>query len=127
MKILLDTHIFLWFISKDKSLSNEFKQNLRDQQNEVYLSVASVWEITIKYQLGKLPLPDKAEIYIPTQRKRHQIDSLIIDEGSIKQLAELPRQHRDPFDRIIIAQALQHDLTLATVDKKVRRYPVNLL
>lgn len=76
MKILLDTHIFLWYISGDKRLSIDKRDGIRDSSNEVYLSVVSVWEAIIKYQLGKLPLPQPPETYLPIQRQQHQIMSL---------------------------------------------------
>jgi PIN domain nuclease of toxin-antitoxin system len=127
MKILLDTHIFLWFISGDLRLATSIRDSIRDLDNEVYLSVISVWESTIKYQLGKLPLPESPEIYLPKQRDRHQIVSLALDEISIAHLTKLPSLHRDPFDRMLICQALQHELTIATVDKIICAYPVNVI
>lgn len=80
----------------------------------------------IKSQLGKLPLPGPAAAYLPRQRENHQISSLPIDEASVAQLAALPPLHRDPFDRMLISQALQHDLTIMTVDHAIRAYPVNV-
>ena len=93
MRILLDTHIFLWFISGDSQLSIYTRDLIRDSDNEVYLSVVSVWESIIKYQLGKLPLPETPEIYLPKQRDAHQINSLSIDEASVAQLINLPPLH----------------------------------
>jgi PIN domain nuclease of toxin-antitoxin system len=125
MKVLLDTHIFLWFISGDSRLSADVRDVVRDSDNEIYLSVVSVWECIVKYQLGKLPLPEPPEIYLPKQRDLHQIASLALDEISVSQLAKLPHLHRDPFDRMLICQALQNGLTIATVDAAVRAYPVS--
>ena len=105
MKLLLDTHVFLWFISGDTKLKPELRAAIQDASNEVFLSVAAVWESVIKSQLGKLPLPRPAEVYLPEQRIRHQIASLEIDEETVVELAKLPPIHRDPFDRIMIAQA----------------------
>lgn len=127
MKLLLDTHIFLWFISGDKRLPNSWQKTIRQPENEVFLSVISLWEAIIKYQLGKLPLPQPPEQYLPLQRQRHQIDSLILDEESISRLAKLPSLHRDPFDRILIAQALEHNLTIVTLDEVIYMYPVKVL
>ena len=127
MRILLDTHIFLWFISGDTQLSKDVRDAIRDPDNEVYLSAISVWEILVKYQLGKLPLPEHPETYLPKQRDLHQILSLALDESSVAQLAKLPPLHRDPFDRMIVCQALQNDLTIATVDAAVRAYPVSTI
>ncbi len=127
MRILLDTHIFLWFISGDTQLSADVRDAIRDPDNEVYLSAISVWEILVKYQLGKLPLPEHPETYLPKQRDLHQILSLDLDEITVIQLAKLPPLHRDPFDRMLICQALQNGLTIATVDAAVRAYPVSTI
>jgi PIN domain nuclease of toxin-antitoxin system len=127
MKILLDTHIFLWFISGDNQLSTDLRDAIRDPDNQVYLSAISVWEAIVKYQLGKLPLPEHPETYLPKQRALHQIASLDLDEISVMQLSKLPPLHRDPFDRMLICQALQNGLTIATVDSAVRAYPVSVL
>ncbi len=127
MRLLLDTHVFLWYISADLQLPVAFRDAIRDPANEVYLSVASVWEAVIKYALGKLPLPEAPAEYLPRQREAHRIATLPVEEAALAHLAGLPPRHRDPFDRVLIAQALQHGLTLATVDDAVRAYPVPLL
>ncbi|XCN72624.1 MAG: type II toxin-antitoxin system VapC family toxin [Candidatus Electrothrix aestuarii] len=127
MKILLDTHIFLWFISGDRRLPEHIVSTVRSTKNEVYLSAVSIWEAVIKYKLGKLPLPESPESYLPRQRKRHHIASLPVDEACVMHLSALPSHHRDPFDRMLICQALEHDLVLATVDEKIRNYLVNTL
>jgi PIN domain nuclease of toxin-antitoxin system len=127
MRLLLDTHIFLWLISAAPQLSQETRDIILDTSNDVYLSAASIWETTIKYQLGKLPLPNSPEVYLPHAREQHQIMPLSIDEASVALLASLPLIHRDPFDRILVCQALLHGLTLVTVDNLVRAYPVPLL
>jgi PIN domain nuclease of toxin-antitoxin system len=117
----------IWVVSGDARLPAAFRDAVRDPANEVYLSVASVWEVAIKYGLGKLPLPAPPEDYLPKQRERHGVASLPIEEATLTSLAKLPLLHRDPFDRILVAQALQHDLTVVTVDNAVRAYPVKLL
>lgn len=127
MELLLDTHVFLWFISGDKRLSGAMRDSIRDSNNEVYLSVVSLWEAVIKYQLGRLPLPQPPDSYLPTQRQRHQIASLPLDEASVSQLAHLPQIHRAPFDRMLICQALEHGLTIVTVDDAICAYPVPVL
>jgi len=101
MRLLLDTHIFLWYITADPKLPASFRAAIQDPANEVFLSVVSVWEAVIKHHLGKLPLPAPPASYLPI--------------------------HRDPFDRLLIAQALQHGLTIATVDPDVLTYPIPLL
>lgn len=127
MRILLDTHVFLWFISGDTRLSTDVRDAIRDPDNEAYLSSVSIWETIVKYQLGKLLLPEPPETYLPKQRDLHQIASLALDESSVIQLAKLPPLHRDPFDRMLICQTLQNGLTIATVDAAVRAYSVSVL
>ena len=127
MKLLLDTHVFLWFISADAQLPPEWRDRIRDPGNDVFLSVASVWEAMVKYYIGKLPLPHPPEHYLPIQRVQHQIASLPLDEASVCHLATLPSVHRDPFDRILVCQALEHGLTVVTVDPVFRAYPAPIL
>ena len=126
MKILLDTQIFLWYISADGRLPKLLKEAIIDPNNDVFLSVVSLWEIIVKHQLGKLPLPQSPEVYIPQKRELHQIASLDLDESSVAQLINLPSLHRDPFDRMLICLALQHTMSLATVDRNILQYPVRL-
>ncbi|MGA9771792.1 MAG: type II toxin-antitoxin system VapC family toxin [Blastocatellia bacterium] len=127
MRLLLDTHIFMWFISGDKRLPDIIRDSICDSQNDIYLSVASIWEAIIKNRIGKLPLPASPEIYLPAQRERHFISSLFLDESSVMRLAQLPGIHRDPFDRILICQSLQHDLTIATTDDAICAYSCKIL
>ena len=127
MNILLDTQIFLWYITKDRRLPASMLHSIRHTENEVYLSVVSIWEVIVKHQIGKLPLPQPPDVYLPEQRRRHQIRNLDLDEASILQLIKLPAVHRDPFDRMLICQAIQHGMVLATVDAQVAKYSVRLL
>lgn len=127
MNLLLDTHIFLWFISADSRLPVLFQTAVREPKNTVFLSVASLWEIIIKYNLGKLPLPQSPEIYIPRQRIIHKIKSLPLNESSLKHLITLPDLHRDPFDRVLISQALNNNLTIVTIDREILNYSVPFL
>ncbi len=122
MNLLLDTHVFLWFISGDKRLPIAWRKEICDSSNQVFLSVVSVWEATIKFQLGKLPLPASPSTFFPAQRQRHAISSLWLDEPSVARLATLPLRHRDPFDRILICQAVEHHLLIATVNAAVTQY-----
>jgi PIN domain nuclease of toxin-antitoxin system len=124
MRLLLDTHVFLWYITADTRLPAPFLAAIQDPANEVYLSAASIWESVIKHGLGKLPLPAPPADYLPQQREAHGIAALPIDEGAMTHLASLPVLHRDPFDRLLVAQALQHGLTVLTVDPSVAAYPV---
>jgi PIN domain nuclease of toxin-antitoxin system len=127
MRLLLDTHVFLWFISGDTRLSTPYRDAISHPTNEVFLSAVSVWEAIIKYQLGKLPLPHPPEAYLPLQRRNHGIESLPVDEESVARLATLPPLHRDPFDRLLVCQALHHGMTVGTVDAAIKAYPVPVL
>ncbi len=127
MRLLLDTHVFLWYITADPNLPDSFREAIQDGKNVTYLSAASIWEAVIKCALGKLPLPDQSAEYLLRQRERHGIAPLPIEEAVFPFLANLPLLHRDPFDRILIAQSQQHNLTLLTVDDSVKAYPVALL
>ena len=127
MRLLLDTHIFLWFVSGDTKLSKTAHEAIVDAENVVLLSVASLWETIIKYDLGKLPLPESPTTYIPRQRESHLIESLPINESSLGKLAGLPRIHSDPFDRFLVSQALAADLTVVTSDGDIPKYDVKTL
>lgn len=127
MRLLLDTHIFLWYISGDGQLSDVTRNAISDPENDVYLSAVSVWESLTKYQIGKLPLPQSPEKYLPEQLQRHLITSLPLDEGSVANLITLPLIHRDPFDRMLICQAVEHNLTIVTVDDAICAYTNNIL
>lgn len=124
MKILLDTCTFLWMITDDPKLSQQARKLFVDPENAVYLSVASTWEIAIKYKLGKLPLPQLPQKYIPSKRKQHDIDSLPLDEDATLHLTKLPDFHKDPFDRILICQAIVAGLIILTPDELITQYPV---
>ncbi|MBK1692327.1 type II toxin-antitoxin system VapC family toxin [Ectothiorhodospira mobilis] len=126
MNLLIDTHIFLWYITDDARLSPEIAHAIRRPENQIHLSAVSLWECLVKHQLGKLPLPQAPEAYLPLQRQRHGIAPLDLDEASIRHLVKLPALHRDPFDRMLICQAIEHALVLVTMDEAIRRYPVTL-
>lgn len=127
MNLLLDTHIFLWYISQDNRLSSQQISAIQNPENAVYLSVISIWEVAIKHQLGKLQLPSPVANFLSTQRNAHHILSLSLGESSIQHLATLDQHHRDPFDRMLICQALEHGLTIVTVDHVFSAYNVPLL
>src|SRR5437764_2822722 len=98
MRLLLDTHVFLWYISADPRLPVVFRDAIREPANEVFLSAASVWEAVIKYALGRLPLPEAPAAYLPRQRQAHHVAALPVDEGAFTHLEGLSSLHRDPFD-----------------------------
>ncbi|HBA66195.1 MAG TPA: PIN domain nuclease [Methylococcaceae bacterium] len=124
MKILLDTCAFLWVTTDAPELSEKAKVLFQDTNNPVYLSSVSVWEMIVKHQLGKLPLPGSADHFIKQQCGKHFIEFLALDEKAVFHLSRLPNHHRDPFDRMLICQALEHDLTLLTPDEMISAYPV---
>lgn len=124
MKILLDTCAFLWLTTDAPELSEKAKTLFRNTENTVYLSSVSVWEIIVKHELGKLPLPETAENFIKQQCEKHYIDYLSLDERSVFHLSGLPKYHRDPFDRMLVCQAEEHDLIILTPDKMISQYPV---
>jgi PIN domain nuclease of toxin-antitoxin system len=127
MKILLDTCEFLWLVSGDAKLSAHFAAAIRDPANQIFLSSVSFWEISVKHQLGKLPLPLAPAQFVPQQRAKHLLAPLALDEVAVAQLGDLPTLHRDPFDRMLVCQARAHGLTLAASDPLIRQYPVALL
>lgn len=127
MRLLLDTCAFLWYISASQKLPKDLLDEIRSKDNEVWLSVVSYWEILVKHQLGKLTLPDSPSTYIPTQRMRHSIESLPLHEEAINHLSKLPLVHRDPFDRILVCQAIEHHLELVSPDPIFETYPVKTL
>jgi PIN domain nuclease of toxin-antitoxin system len=127
MRILLDTCEFLRLVAGDAKLPPQVAAAVRDPQNAVYLSAVSFWEISLKHSLGKLPLPQPPAQFVPQQRDKHLIAPLMLDETAVAQLSGLPALHRDPFDRMLICQAMAHGLTLASSDSLVRQYPIALL
>ena len=123
MKLLLDTCTFLWIVADAPALSRRARELFQSPNNEVYLSVASAWEIAVKHGIGRLPLPMGPERFVPEMRERNGIATLPIDEESALHVARLPAVHRDPFDRMIVAQAIVHGLTILTPDPLVIQYP----
>ena len=124
MRILLDTCTFLWIITNDSRLSPNARSLFSEKRNEILLSAVSTWEITLKYKLGKLKLPRDPKQYIPEQRKKHYISSLSLNEEATLYLPKLPDLHKDPFDRILICQAITSNSTLLTSDELIVQYPV---
>jgi PIN domain nuclease of toxin-antitoxin system len=120
----LDTCTFLWIVSDAPELSKLSRELFREPSNEVFLSAVSVWEISVKFELGKLKLPQTPDKYIPLQRERHMVDSLALDENSVLHLNRLPQLHKDPFDRMLICQAIDHGMVILTPDELISQYPV---
>jgi len=124
MKILLDTCAFLWIISDAPELSESARLLFVDPANEIYLSAVSAWEIAVKNALGRLPLPEPPERFIPARRKQHGIDTLPLEEEAALHLIRLPPYHQDPFDRMLICQAVVHSMVILTPDELILQYPV---
>ena len=124
MDLLLDTCTFLWIISGSSSLSKKVRLLYIDPNNAVYLSAASAWEIGVKYAIHKLPLPLPPDEYIPEQRAKHRVTSLPVEESAVLYLPKLPDIHADPFDRMLVCQALWHNLVIVTPDPLIKQYPV---
>jgi PIN domain nuclease of toxin-antitoxin system len=125
--LLLDTCTFLWLATGDVALSSGARASIAEPLNDVYLSSISAWEVAIKYQLGRLPLPVPPERYVPERRVALHLEELEFDEAAACHTHLLPQLHRDPFDRALVAQAIVQGLTLLTPDPAIRRYPVPTL
>jgi PIN domain nuclease of toxin-antitoxin system len=123
VKVLLDTCTFLWVISGADELSDLARRLVADPGNQVVLSAASGWEISVKHALGKLPLPDDPVRFVAAERARHRIDSLAIDEAAALNVGRLPALHRDPFDRMLVSQAMLGGFTILTPDRLIAQYP----
>ncbi|MDD5306064.1 MAG: type II toxin-antitoxin system VapC family toxin [Deltaproteobacteria bacterium] len=124
MKLLLDTCTFLWITLDAPELSKRCRELYLDPENEVHFSAVSAWEIAIKNQLGRLPLPEPPERFVPIQREKHGIAALPLDEISALHARRLPPLHQDPFDRMLVCQAIVNGMTILTPDEHISRYPV---
>ena len=127
MNLLLDTCTFLWIVQGSPAVSVEAKEVFSSPENTVFLSVISAWEISVKWGLDKLRLPLSPEIFIPRERSRHLITELPLQENDIFPLNKLPGIHKDPFDRMLICQAIENGLTILTPDANIHQYPVKTL
>ena len=127
MKLLLDTCTFLWLNSRLSRVSPLVRGLCADGDNELYLSVVSAWEIALKQVAGRLPLPEPAARYVPSRRQANGIASLDLSEEAVLQLPKLPSLHTDPFDRMLICQAIAHGFAILTPDEWIARYPVRVL
>ena len=127
MNFLLDTCTFLWIVTDAPELSNTARTHFTNPDHEFFLSSVSTWEITVKHALGRLPLPDLPDQFIPTQRELHGIATLPLDEESTLYLSRLPSLHADPFDRMLVCQALAQGLILLTPDEEITVYAVRTI
>lgn len=127
MKILLDTQCWLWMTLTPERFSASARAQVEAGDNELYLSAASAWEIAIKYSLGKLRLPEPPTRYVPSRLDATQTLPLPIEHNHTLHVATLPPHHRDPFDRLLIAQAQLEDLPIITADPLFARYDVTTI
>ena len=126
MTYLIDTHVLIWYVAGNEKLDGRFVSTIQNSENNIFVSKISLWEIAIKASLGKLsigiPLPELEEYLV--QKK---ITILDFDYADLQRLIQLPFHHRDPFDRLIISQAINKNLTVISDDNKFRLYPIQLL
>jgi PIN domain nuclease of toxin-antitoxin system len=127
MKLLLDTHALLWFIGNDPQLSASARENIENPEHEKFVSAASFWEIALKLSLDKLKLPRPFDEVFPRQLDVNGFEQLPISCAHLDQLRALPFHHRDPFDRLLIAQALADGMTIVTRDPEFSKYPAKIL
>ncbi len=124
MKVLIDTHIFLWFVNGSSNLSDRVA-TLLESDMDILLSIASLWEIAIKVNLGKLELPNIYQEFIPEQLSINSIEILPITINHLAIVTTLPLHHRDPFDRLMISQAISETIPIISVDNKFDLYDID--
>ena len=127
VEILIDTHCWLWLCASPERLSQKTLDRLARRDTDRLLSAASIWEMVIKYDLGKLPLPVDPRDFVPTRLETTQTQVLDISAAHALRISDLPHHHRDPFDRMIVAQALVEGAHLLTADRALKAYDVDLL
>lgn len=127
MTYLLDTHVWLWLLTVPARIRPDLLAELRDGRTRLLLSAASSWEIAIKWAIGRLPLPDPPERYVPDRMQRSGVEGLPVEHAHALHVATLPNLHQDPFDRLLIAQTQVEGLTLITVDPAFDGYDVPLV
>jgi PIN domain nuclease of toxin-antitoxin system len=125
VKLLLDTCTLVWLLSGERKLPDAIRTAI--EERDVFLSAASAWEIAIKHARGTLRLPQSPERLVPSARERYGFLALPIDEESALHIAKLPSLHADPFDRMLVSQAIVHGLTIVTPDPLVTQYPARTL
>ncbi len=127
MKLLLDTQAWLWMVSAPERLSRRARRLVSSRQHELWLSSISAWEIVVKHGLGKLDLPSPPEEYVPSRMRETGVLPLAVNHAHALRVAGLPLHHRDPFDRLLIAQALCEGLSFLTADRQLGRYDVPIV
>lgn len=127
MRLLLDTHSLIWYLSSDSRLSKTALELLADPETDAYVSAASLWEIAIKANLGKLELKMPFEELFPAQLESNDFELLPIEINHLHRLLGLPFHYRDPFDRLLISQAIEESLVILGQDQEFRSYPVAMV
>ena len=125
--MLLDTHIFLWWLFDDPHLPENIKERIQDIDNTIFVSAASVWEISTKYRIGKLPLASSVAGDIPRWIVKAGFNSMNIKPEHAQMAGSWDLPHKDPFDRMLAAQAKIEDMPLASIDKKLFRFPIKII
>ena len=127
MKLLLDTHAFLWWVGGTPALGRRARAEVANPDNEVFLSIASCWELAVKLSLGKIRLTQSLERFIPEQLTQNGFALAGVEFRHVVRVADLPFHHRDPFDRLLVAQALHDDLAIVSADRVLRKYGVTVV
>jgi PIN domain nuclease of toxin-antitoxin system len=127
MKLLLDTHCFLWMVGGSDRIAAKVRRRLEDPTNELLLSAASAWELAIKVALGKLTLPMEPARYVPSRVAQLGLRALPIEIAHALRAAALPRHHADPFDRLLVAQAQIERVAIVTADRQLEAYDVKVM
>ena len=127
MKLLLDTHAFLWWILDDEQLSTRVRALIEDGSNEILISSASAWEIAIKCRIGKLSLPANPSVFVPEQLSINRFSTLAISVSHALHVHNLPNIHRDPFDRILVSQGQLEKMPILTHDSGINQYDVDTI
>jgi len=127
VKLLLDTHTFLWSVGDDPRLSATARQNISDPSNDLFISIASLWEATVKITIGKMRVPGDSIDYLLHRATQTGVTTLPILSMHLQQLQKLPMLHRDPFDRILVAQSMVEKMPVVSVDSQLRQYPCKIL
>ncbi|TRV44416.1 MAG: type II toxin-antitoxin system VapC family toxin [Microcystis panniformis Mp_GB_SS_20050300_S99D] len=127
MKLLLDTQILLWFVNDDLQLNDHLKDLIEDKNNTICLSIASLWEMSIKYNLGKLKFESSYQDFVELEIIQSCIKLLDIKVNHLYVHSHLPLYHKDPFDRLIIAQSIAENIPLISVDSIFSQYPVTII
>ena len=127
MRFILDTHVFIWGEEKSHRLRPEVLEMMRDPANDVIFSAVVSWEIAVKYSIGKLDLPEPPRLFVERRIVRESLTPLPINHDHTLRVADLPMHHRDPFDRLLIAQSQIERLPLVTADPNISRYDVDVI